>query len=88
MVHHTQEMHQTSDFSVEYVIFSSISFPFREMIPPSEKKIIASAAMMAQFRMPATDAYRCEFELIVVLRPGMSLSRAIPCMPSPISLPS
>lgn len=81
-------MHQTSDFSVEYVISSSISFPFREMIPPSEKKIVASAAMMAQFQMPTTDVYLCEFESIVVLRPGMSLWRATPCMHSPISLPS
>lgn len=87
-MHRNQKMHQISDFSFEYVISRSSAFPFRDMIPPSEKKIVASAAMMAQFRMPTTDVYLCEFELIVVLRPGMSLWRAVPCMHPPISLPS
>lgn len=81
-------MYQTCDLSVEYVIRSNSSFPFREMIPPSEKKIIASAAMMAQFQMPTTDVYLYEFELIVVLRPGMSSWRAIPCRHSTTSPPS
>ena len=60
-------------------------FPFREMIPPSEKKISASAAMLAQFRMPSIEVYLREFALIVVLRPGTSLPRTIRCLRSAVA---
>ena len=54
------------------------------MIPPSEKMVIASAAMMAQFRMPDIERYMCEFELSVVLPPGMNLCCIIQCLYSTV----